>query len=89
MITRAFSGRAGRSIRTSYVEAASNSGAPSPAPYPIQRALTQSMRDQGNKTNDLSRIQAWAGQSAGLSQVMPAGDLIRKIWLDAKRILTD
>jgi nitronate monooxygenase len=47
------------------------------------------MRDQGNKTNDLSRIQAWAGQSAGLSQAMPAGDLIRKIWLDAKRILTD
>ena len=89
VITRAFSGRAGRSIRTSYVDAASRSAAPSPAPYPIQRAMTQSMRDQGNKTNDLSRIQAWAGQSAGLSQAMPAGELIRQIWLDAKKILSE
>lgn len=84
MVTRAFSGRAGRSIATDYATAAAASDAPNPAPYPVQRALTQAMRDQGGKTNDLSRIQAWAGQSASLAPAMPAADYVTTLWEGAK-----
>lgn len=79
-LTRAFSGRAGRSIATEYVRAAASPEAPTPAPYPVQRAITQAMRDAANKANDVSRIQAWAGQSAALAQAKPAGDLIADLW---------
>lgn len=79
-LTRAFSGRAGRSIATEYVRAAAAPEAPAPAPYPVQRAITQAMRDAANKANDISRIQAWAGQSAALAQAKPAGDLIAELW---------
>ncbi len=87
MLTRAFSGRAGRSIRTAYAEAAAAPGAPEPAPYPVQRALSQAMRDLGAKTNDIDRIQAWAGQSAGRAAALPAGDIVRSLWEDAERRL--
>jgi nitronate monooxygenase len=41
MVTRAFSGRPGRSLATAYVRAASTPPAPPPASYPVQRGLTQ------------------------------------------------
>src|SRR5262249_53836493 len=40
MLTRAFTGRAGRTIATDFVKAAASPDAPSPAPYPAQRVLT-------------------------------------------------
>ena len=85
--TRAFSGRLGRSIRTAYVSAANSTEAPAPAPYPVQRGLTQAMRDQGAKTNDIERIQAWAGQAARLAPAEPAGDYVRRIWDEARALL--
>lgn len=86
--TRAFSGRLGRSIATAYVKAANALDAPSPAPYPVQRGLSQAMRDQGVKTNDIDRIQAWAGQAARLAPVEPAADYLRRIWNETIEILT-
>jgi nitronate monooxygenase len=89
IVTRAFSGRAGHVIHTKYALAATTSfDAPAPAPYrPIQRSLTQAMRDQGGKDNDIDRILAWAGQSAELSSAMPAEELVSKLWVDAKQAL--
>jgi nitronate monooxygenase len=87
MITRWFSGRPGRSIATSFIRAAAEPTAPIPAPYPVQRGLTQKMRDAGTKDNDIARIQAWAGQSASMARTEPAGEVVRKLWDDAQALL--
>ena len=82
-LTRAFSGRAGRAIRTDYVRAAADPGTPSPAQYPVQRGLTAPMRAAAAASQDIQRMQAWAGQSAGLARAEPAGDTVRRIWAEA------
>jgi nitronate monooxygenase len=87
MLTRAFSGRAGRSLVTRYVREASAPGAPVPAPYPIQRGLTAAMRTEASLLDDVERMQAWAGQAAALARVEPASALVRSLWSEAADLL--
>lgn len=88
LVSRVFSGRAGRSIANAYVRAATASGAPPAAPYPIQRALTAPMRRAALREGDVQRMQVWAGQSARLAQAVPAGELAASVWREAQRLLT-
>lgn len=87
ILSRVFSGRAGRSLATHYVHAAIAPAAPAPAPYPVQRGLTAAMRADAQKAGDVQRMQAWAGQSAGLSRAEPAGDVLRQLWEGAQQHL--
>lgn len=87
MITRAFSGRPGRSLATDYARASAAADAPSPAPYPVQRGLTAAMRAKAAKENDLARMQAWAGQSARMAPARPAAEILETLWRDAQDLL--
>lgn len=86
-VSRAFSGRAGRSIATDYVLAATAENAPVPAPYPVQRGLTAVMRKHAQETGDLQRMQAWAGQSAAMARAEPARMLLQSLWDQALQLL--
>jgi nitronate monooxygenase len=87
VITRTMTGRPARSIATNYVRAAMGPAAPPPAPYPVQRGLTQPMRDAAAKANDIAGIQAWAGQSARLARAEPAGEVVQRLWREAQALL--
>jgi nitronate monooxygenase len=87
VVTRAFSGRAGRTIATSYVRAAMAENAPASAPYPVQRGLTAAMKALAQKEGDVQRMQAWAGQSAALAKAEPAATVFRQIWDEARALL--
>ncbi len=87
LVSRAFSGRAGRSLATAYVRAALDTAAPPPAPYPVQRGLTAAMRAAGQKAGDVERMQAWAGQAASLARAEPAADVVARLWDGARRLL--
>ena len=87
MLTRAFSGRAGRAIAGAYVRAAAEADAPAPAPYPVQRGLSGPMRAAAAASGDIDRMQAWAGQSAVLARDLPAGEIVRQIWAEARALL--
>jgi nitronate monooxygenase len=87
MVTRAFSGRPGRSVATTYVRGAAASDAPRSAPYPVQRGLTQAMREAGVKAGDVDRMQMWAGQSAKFARSEPAGTIVQELWEEASRLL--
>jgi nitronate monooxygenase len=88
VLTRAFSGRAGRALATAYVHATLEKHAPPAAPYPVQRGLTAAMRRTAQSTNDLSRMQAWAGQSAALARAEPAGQLLHSLWSGAQQLMS-
>ncbi|MBV8849727.1 MAG: nitronate monooxygenase [Methylobacteriaceae bacterium] len=87
VISRAFSGRPGRSIATDYARATLAPDAPTPAPYPVQRGLTAGMREAATKAGDVQRMQVWAGQSAALARAEPADEIVNRLWDDARKLL--
>jgi nitronate monooxygenase len=88
LVTRAFTGRSGRTVTSKYVRASVAQDVPSPAPYPIQRGLTRLMREDAQKAGDVERMQMWAGQAAKLARAEPAGIIAQQLWEGASRLLS-
>jgi len=88
LVTRAFTGRSGRTVTSAYVRASVAQNVLSPAPYPIQRGLTRLMREDAQKAGDTERMQMWAGQAAKLARAEPAGIIAQQLWEDASRVLS-
>ncbi|GAA4552821.1 nitronate monooxygenase [Pseudonocardia xishanensis] len=83
--TRAYSGRLGRAVATPYVTAWQEPDAPAPAPYPQHRALVGRWRR--GTTEGLDAANHWAGQSAALARAEPAGEVVARIWAQARELL--
>jgi len=45
------------------------------------------MRNRAAREDRIDAMQAWAGQSAGLSRATPAGDLVTDLWDGARRLI--
>jgi nitronate monooxygenase len=87
IVSRVFSGRAGRSIANRYALAATAASAPTPAPHPVQRGLTAAMRAAAQTKGDIDRMQVWAGQSAALAEAAPAAQVLQRVWDGAQALL--
>ena len=44
------------------------------------------MKEAGAAAADYHRMQVWAGQSAGMARPIPAADLVKHIWDEARDI---
>ena len=49
--------------------------------------MTAAMKAAGAAANDPHRMQMWAGQSAAMAKPIAAGELVREMWSEAKRLL--
>lgn len=87
VVTSAISGRPARGIRNRLIDELE--AAPTNLGYPAQMAATGKIRAQGMAEDDPDRIAMWAGQAAGLAKPGSAGDVVREIVDDARRILAD
>ncbi len=85
-MTRAYSGRLGRAVPTSYVEAWRAAEAPRPAPYPYQRHLVTRWRR--GQPRGMDSVNHWAGQSAAMATERPAGEIVEGMWRNAAALLT-
>jgi nitronate monooxygenase len=77
-LTRAFSGRYARGLRNRFIDIMSAYEHQVPA-YPVQNALTGSIRAHAAKTGDSEVMSLWAGQGVAAIRAMPAAQLVEAL----------
>jgi nitronate monooxygenase len=86
-VSRVFSGREARLVRTDAVEELVGAGGP-PAPYPLQLEVTRPIHLAGLQADDSSRLFALAGQGAALVREAPAADLVETLVAETERAIS-
>jgi len=78
ILTRAFSGKLARGIRNKFINCMQTRKS-TILDYPIQNALTNSMRQKAKETDSTDFMSMWAGQAAPLCRDISAGKLIAQL----------
>ncbi|WP_067934287.1 NAD(P)H-dependent flavin oxidoreductase [Alicyclobacillus kakegawensis] len=77
-LTRAYSGRLARGIRTEYMRKMAQFTGEIP-PYPIQHHLTRDIREAALERGDPEYMSLWAGQAHPLVTTHPAAALVQEV----------
>ena len=85
-VTRVYTGRPARAIRTPLIELLESSGV-EPAGFPAQAVLTFDFRGAAAELDRADLLFLLAGQAAGLTRELPAGELVRTLAAEAEQVL--
>jgi nitronate monooxygenase len=85
-LTRAFSGRYARGIENRFMRELRSRERELPA-YPIQNALTQTLRAAATKKGEADYLSLWAGQGVRKARAMGSAQLVRTLWKEAQDTL--
>jgi nitronate monooxygenase len=86
-LTRTFSGRYARGLVNRFITTMQSIERQLPA-YPVQNALTGSIRAHAAKTGDTELMSLWAGQGVGMTRAMPAAQLVDTLIKEWRRAAT-
>jgi nitronate monooxygenase len=78
VITRAFSGRAARGLRNTFIEKVEGKE-DYILPFPLQNSLTRAMRTAAATKGDAGYLSLWAGQGVTRARVLPVAELVRQL----------
>ncbi|MFM9435534.1 nitronate monooxygenase [Janthinobacterium sp. CG_23.3] len=82
-LTRAFSGRYARGLENRFMQMMESVETLVPA-YPVQNALTGSIRAAAAKAGDTELMSLWAGTGVNLARGMPAAQLVQTLVAEMK-----
>jgi nitronate monooxygenase len=83
-LTRAFTGRTARGVVNRFLREHSGEA---PAAYPEVHHLTAPLRTAAREQGDPDGFHLWAGQAHALAEELPAGELVRRLALEAATAL--
>lgn len=82
-LTRAFSGRLARGIVNRFMTEHTEHA---PLAYPEVHHATSPLRAAARSKGDAEAFNLWAGQAHELARALPAGQIVRQMGLDARRV---
>lgn len=85
ILTRAFSGKLARGIRNKFIDCMQTNHS-CILDYPIQNALTKTMRQKAKEIGSTEFMSMWAGQSAAFCRDISASELIDQLILEMNEV---